>query len=102
MRILALVCVLSAVVASAAAAGGSARIRLKLPYDLAARGSTVFVADGDRHQILRFNLKRRRLTVFAGTGRPGSLGDGGPATRARLTEPTELVLDRAGNLYSVT
>jgi sugar lactone lactonase YvrE len=74
-------------------------MRLKLPYDLAARGSTVFVADGDRHQILRFNLARRRLTVFAGTGRPGSSGDGGPATRARLTEPTELVLDRAGNVY---
>ena len=70
-----------------------------LPYDLEADGNTVYVADGLRHQILRYDLATRRLTVHAGTGSPGTSGDGGPAARARLTEPTELVLDRAGNLY---
>ena len=30
---------------------------------------------------------------------PGRPATAGPATRARLTEPTELVFDRAGNLY---
>ena len=34
-----------------------------------------------------------------GTGTRGASGDGGPARRARLTEPTEPVFDRAGNLY---
>jgi sugar lactone lactonase YvrE len=66
---------------------------------MAVRGSTVYVADGLRHQVLRFDLRTRRLAVVAGTGRTGMSGDGGPAIRARLTEPTELVLDRAGNLY---
>ena len=87
------------VVASAAARPAAQAPRLTLPYDLAARGSIVYIADGERHQVLRYDLVRRRLTVFAGTGRPGTSGDGGPAARARLTEPTELVLDRAGSLY---
>jgi hypothetical protein len=97
MRFLVLLPVIAAVFATAAA--GASRPHLRLPYDLAARGSTVYVADGLRHQILRFNLKRRRLTVVAGTGRTGTSGDGGPARRARLTEPAELTLDPAGNVY---
>jgi sugar lactone lactonase YvrE len=59
----------------------------------------VFIADGERHQILRYDPRSGRLTVYAGTGRPGTSGDGGQALRARLNEPTELVFDRAGNLF---
>jgi sugar lactone lactonase YvrE len=70
-----------------------------LPYDLALRGGSVYVADGLRHQILRYRLATRRMSVVAGTGGTGTSGDGGPARRARLTEPTELVFDRSGNLY---
>jgi sugar lactone lactonase YvrE len=84
---------------SAAAGPTGSAPKLALPYDLAARGSTVYIADGARHQVLRYDLAKRRLTVVAGTGRPGTSGDGGPAVRARLTEPTELVIDRAGTLY---
>jgi sugar lactone lactonase YvrE len=93
---LALVPVALAVVTTAAA---RPQPRLVLPYDLAVRGGSVYVADGLRHQILRYELATRRMSVVAGTGRVGTLGDGGPARRARLTEPTELVFDRAGNLY---
>ena len=70
-----------------------------LPYDLALRGGSVYVADGLRHQILRYRLATGRMSVVAGTGGTGTSGDGGPARRARLTEPTELVFDRSGNLY---
>jgi len=92
--------VLIAVAAVLAATGWAAPApKLMLPYDLEARGSQVYIADGMRHQLLRYDLQSRRLTVFAGTGRTGSSGDGGPARRARLTEPTELVFDLAGNLY---
>ena len=94
--VLALVPVALVAVATAAA---RPQPRLVLPYDLAVRGGSVYVADGLRHQILRYDLATRRMTVVAGTGRAGTSGDGGPARRARLTEPTELVFDRAGNLY---
>ena len=79
MKPLILVSVLAALLATAA--GGASRPHLRLPYDLAARGSTVYVADGLRHQILRFDLKRRLLVVVAGTGKTGTSGDGGPAGR---------------------
>ena len=93
---LALVPVALAVVTTAAA---RPQPRLVLPYDLAVRGGSVYVADGLRHQILRYDLATRRMSVVAGTGSVGTSGDGGPARRARLTEPTELVFDRSGNLY---
>jgi streptogramin lyase len=64
-----------------------------------ARGSTLFIADGLRHQVLRLDLRTRKLNVFAGTGVAGSSGDKGPARKARIDEPTELVFDRVGNLY---
>ena len=86
---------------AASAASAPPASRLALPYDLEASASAryVYIADGLRHQILRYDRKRRRTTVYAGNGKNGSSGDGGPARRARLTEPTEIVLDRNGNLY---
>lgn len=89
------------IAASTAAAGGgtAAPPQLRLPYDLEARGSSLYIADGLRHQVLRLDLRTRKLTVFAGTGMAGSSGDKGPARKARIDEPTELVFDRSGNLY---
>jgi DNA-binding beta-propeller fold protein YncE len=39
------------------------------------------------------------ITTVAGTGRPGDSGDGGPAVRAELNQPFDVVFDAAGNLY---
>jgi len=39
------------------------------------------------------------ITTAAGTGIAGFAGDGGPAERARLNGPFDLVFDEAGNLY---
>ncbi len=73
--------------------------RLVLPLDIEASGRALYIADAGRNQILRFDVRTRRLTVLAGTGAPGTSGDGGPARRARLDEVASLVLDRSGNLY---
>jgi hypothetical protein len=90
--------ILAGLCASTAAAA-PAPVHLELPYDMAIRGRALFIADGERHQILRYDLVKRRLAVFAGTGATGTSGDGGPALKARLTEPSEVVFDAAGNLY---
>ena len=75
-------------------------IRLRLPYGIALdAGERLYVSDGGRHQILRWVARTRRFAVVAGTGAAGTRGDGGPARRARLNEPTSLVFDRGGNLY---
>src|SRR5438034_6495059 len=39
------------------------------------------------------------LTVIAGTGNPGPIGDGGPAKNAFLDSASALTMDAAGNLY---
>ncbi len=39
------------------------------------------------------------ITAFAGTGEKGFVGDGGPATQAKLDQPFDVAFDRAGNLY---
>ena len=39
------------------------------------------------------------VSTFAGTGRAGNSGDGGPATAATFRSPRSLAFDAAGNLY---
>lgn len=39
------------------------------------------------------------MSTFAGTGQRGHTGDGGPATKATLSEPFHCDLDNKGNLY---
>jgi hypothetical protein len=102
MRTSLLILLAAAFTAAACAAASGSKPQApkpRLPYDMAVRGSALYVADGLRHQILRYDLKTGRGAVLAGTGRTGTSGDGGPARKARLTEPTELVVDDAGNLY---
>ena len=39
------------------------------------------------------------ITTFAGTGESGFGGDGGPAVNARLSRPSDIAVDGAGNLF---
>lgn len=60
----------------------------------------LFITEVGNHRILRLD-KQGRMTRFAGTGRKGYSGDGGPATRADLNEPYEIRFDSQGNAYFV-
>jgi len=82
---------------------------------IAARGSIVYVSDSHLigagsgaiyiANVYAVDLNSGQVTRIAGPppdaagGNAGYSGDGGPATNARLKQPTGLALDTAGNLY---
>src|SRR5262245_38526465 len=62
-------------------------------------------ANGDIYIVDRLNAAIRKvdagtgiITTVAGTGEPGSGGDGGPGSRAQLREPNDCFLDGGGGL----
>ena len=60
----------------------------------------LYICDVDNHRIRRIDAAGV-ITTFAGNGKRGYSGDGGPAAEASLNEPYELAWDKAGNLYFV-
>ena len=81
--------------------GPATNAALNFPAGLALdeAGENLYIADRDNHCIRRIALSTGVITTVAGTGMPGNTGDGGPATAARLRNPTDIVLDGEGNLY---
>ena len=60
----------------------------------------LYITDTGSDRIRQVNANGI-ITTVAGDGTAGDTGDGGPATAARLNEPTGLALDAADNLYIV-
>jgi uncharacterized protein (TIGR03437 family) len=61
-------------------------------------GGNIYFSDTSQY-VVRKIAPDGTITTVAGNGEPGSSGDNGPATGARLTFPTGLAVDAAGNLY---
>jgi len=60
----------------------------------------LFIADTDNNRIRKVNAAGI-IDTIAGNGVAGFAGDGGPATLASFNHPTDVAVDRAGNLYVV-
>lgn len=70
-----------------------------LPAGLALdRQDNLYVADPVNHRILKVSPKGI-LSIFAGTGKRGYSGDGGPATQAQVAGPVDVTVDSEGNVY---
>lgn len=80
--------------------GPATSARLVGPWGVAIdRQGNVYIADNGDARVRKVT-PGGTITTFAGTGKGGGpLGDGGPATSARLTRPTGLAVDGSGNLY---
>ena len=77
----------------------AAQASLGLPTGLAVTANhRVLIADSGDSVVREVN-PAGTIRTFAGTGRFGYSGDGGPATRARLNFPTGLGVDLMGNVY---
>ncbi|WP_169787093.1 RHS repeat-associated core domain-containing protein [Hyalangium minutum] len=66
-------------------------------YD--AMGKVLYLGYGQRRSSL--DLNQRVITTVAGTGVPGSGGDGGPATQSQLLSPEGIAVGRDGSLFIV-
>jgi sugar lactone lactonase YvrE len=70
------------------------------PYGMAiGPDGALYFCDLDNQRIRRLDLRTKRVTTVAGTGRKGYSGDGGPALEASLAMPHEIRFDAAGDLF---
>ncbi len=59
----------------------------------------LYIADRGNHRVLKVTTATGIISIFAGTGVAGFRGDGGFATAAQLTAPSDINFDAAGNAY---
>lgn len=62
---------------------------------------SVYAADSFQHRIVRFDPRTQAVTAFAGTGKAGFGGDGGPADQAQFNIPMCGVIDPTGKFMVV-
>jgi sugar lactone lactonase YvrE len=53
----------------------------------------LYIAERDNHAIRKVDARTGMISTFAGTGRAGFGGDGGPAARAELRQPHSIAVD---------
>jgi DNA-binding beta-propeller fold protein YncE len=65
------------------------------------RDGAVYLADTFNNRIRKFDPKTGSITAFAGTGKPGFSGDGGPALEAQFGGVYSIAFNAAGDkLYA--
>jgi sugar lactone lactonase YvrE len=84
---------------SAGDGGRAVSALLASPTGVATKaGGTVYIADNGNNKI-RVVSSHGIISTFAGTGKPGSAGDGGLASRAQLNSPTGVGVDPSGDVF---
>jgi hypothetical protein len=79
--------------------GPATSAKLWLPISVAMDTSgNLYILDYISSIVRKVN-KQGIISTIAGNGTTGYSGDGGPANLARLNHPTDLAIDKAGNIY---
>lgn len=74
--------------------------RLQFPQDVAvAANGDLYIADTGNHSIRKVVAATGVITTVAGSGSPGSTGDGGPAPAAKLSSPRGIAVAANGDCY---
>ena len=80
--------------------GAATAATLSSPEDVAVTSiGDLYIADTGNHEIRKVTASTGIITTVAGNGSPGSLGDGGAATAARLNSPRGIAVASNGDLY---
>src|SRR5437016_10578151 len=79
--------------------GPATRATMNQPYALQLDiNGDIYIVDRLNAVIRKVAAATRIITTVAGTGEPGSSGDGGPGPQAQLREPNDCFLDGKGGL----
>jgi sugar lactone lactonase YvrE len=80
--------------------GRATRANFKRPTGLAVDPiGNLYISDTNNNRVRRVDPRTGIITRYAGSWSAQDLGDRGPAHRARLNDPSGLVIDGEGNLY---
>jgi sugar lactone lactonase YvrE len=78
------------------------KTNLSNPLGLAVdKDGNLFFVDRGSNRVRKIDITTNNVTTIAGTGKSGFSGDEGPATAAKLSNPTGIAFDKVGNLYIV-
>jgi streptogramin lyase len=61
----------------------------------------LYVVEREGNSVRRIDFEKQMIERFAGTGKKGFTGDGGPALKATFDGPKEIDIDKDGNVYVV-
>lgn len=59
----------------------------------------LYIVDMQNHAVRKVDMKTGVISTFAGTGKAGYSGDGGPANKAELKQPHSIQFGPDGDLY---
>ena len=77
--------------------GAASAALLNSPRGLAYSSGVLYIADAGNSKVRVVDVVSGIISLYAGTGVPGSTGNGGQATSARLLSPTAFTVDGQGN-----
>ncbi|MEQ1852648.1 MAG: hypothetical protein ABMA01_13790 [Chthoniobacteraceae bacterium] len=80
--------------------GPATQATFNLPHEIRFdKKDDLFIVDMSNHAIRKVDMHDGVITTFAGNGKPGYSGDGGPAKDAQFKQPHSIQFDPAGDLY---
>lgn len=80
--------------------GPALQATFNLPHEIRFdKDGNYYIADMANHAIRKVDAKTGIITTFAGSGKAGYSGDGGPANQAELKQPHSIQFGADGHLY---
>jgi hypothetical protein len=80
--------------------GAATLAKLRNPSGLALDSiGNVYIADASNHRLRKVNVATGIITTVAGDGTAAFFGDGLPATDAKFNFPSDVCIDKFGNVY---
>lgn len=80
--------------------GGPALSAQIMPSNITSDSAgNIYISDITNLRIRKVTAATGIITTICGNGTPGSTGDGGPATAAKISAPRGIVTDRAGSVF---